>query len=411
MEENEAIIKLWCQEIDSMAEQMKAKVEEPEKRIETERTAQALDRIFSRSHNLLSQGHLYYDPSILHAKEKEVIQRRADGEAVLCSDFWEHERLICVHSGKHHLDEVFCVYMLRSYSAATNIQVLCSCDPEDWDKADLVIDVGEGLLDHHGKRAEEGVSAVTRVFLLLRNTLFSAQHTDSWFKWERWEELALQVECIAAVDLGLISAENTPFAWLDTMLRAGVVYGTDGETLISNAVDRLDLKDRVDNGGFLSSEEEEAARDRLEWYDEEDSSIVASSVDGAGPVIDDALKAAGETSIPVFTLEARLGKFKRALWESSNTCPFYVLQETRDEWRVCCAPIKSPLAPVFEPYRHATLIPDKYRGLGGRALSEVTGIQGCLFCDASGYKAGFKTKEAAEKFAALCLSFINNKNS
>ena len=404
--ENEVIIKLWCQEIDSMAEQMKAKVEELEKRIETERTAQALDRIFSRSHNLLSQGHLYYDPSILHAKEKEVIQRRADGEAVLCSDFGEHERLICVHSGKHHLDEVFCVYMLRSYSAATNIQVLCSCDPEDWDKADLVIDVGEGLLDHHGKRAEEGVSAVTRVFLLLRNTLFSAQHTDSWFKWERWEELALQVECIAAVDLGLISAENTPFAWLDTMLRAGVVYGTDGETLISNAVDRIDLEDRVAYGNFLVKE-----LDGLDEIKDEESSIVDSSVDGAGPVIDEAIKAAGETGIPVFPLEASLGKFKRALWESSNTCPLYVRQETQNEWRVCCAPIKSPLDPVFEPYRHATLIPDKYRGLGGRALSEVTGIQECLFCDASGYKAGFKTKEAAEKFAALCLSFINNKNS
>ena len=135
--------------------------------------------IYQNADSLLRHADLMYNEvPMLHAGEWKVIKENWDGQAILREGFRDEKRLICVHNGAHHLDEAFCLMLLGFF--CEDIEVICSRNVDDWDKADLVIDVGEGLLDHHGTRAEKGVSAATRLFLLLRNSYYDGQKKWLW---------------------------------------------------------------------------------------------------------------------------------------------------------------------------------------------------------------------------------------
>ena len=47
----------------------------------------------------------------------------------------------------------------------------------------------------------------------------------------------------------------------------------------------------------------------------------------------------------------------------------------------------------------------RYRGLRDDALSQATGVDGCIFIHAAGFIGGNKTKEGALKLAQIGLDF------
>lgn len=63
-------------------------------------------------------------------------------------------KIICTHSGSFHADELLAVYMLRLLPEFKDSELVRLRNPEDWERADIVVDVlgkydGKKFFDHH----------------------------------------------------------------------------------------------------------------------------------------------------------------------------------------------------------------------------------------------------------------------
>ena len=80
----------------------------------------------------------------------------------------------------------------------------------------------------------------------------------------------------------------------------------------------------------------------------------------------------------------------------------YVLyQDSRGGWRVECVP------PSLGSFACRKALPEPWRGVRDDALSEATGIEGCIFVHASGFIGGCKTYEGALALATKSLDFMS----
>lgn len=310
---------------------------------------------------------LTFDSALLRGKEAEIIEEGWDGCAVLSLEKLPETILVAVHNGQHHGDEVFAAAILQEFFISLlekDVEFLQTRDPKEWAKAHLVVDVGEGLLDHHGARAEAGVAACTRVMQLLYQT-FAGPNVPEKF-WEILDDLQKRV---SAVDTGV--SEESPFPWLATAVRASQILEVDN---FANMVKRV----------------------RVEI---EEKLLVEITALRAQEAIEKAI--AKNDEVVIFPAECRWGECKKMMWERKHPCIFYVSPESEEDWRVLCA--ADPTAAEFSNFSSRKLIPEKYRGLRGEDLSERTGIQGGIFSHSAGFIAGFKTREGAEAFARLCL--------
>jgi uncharacterized UPF0160 family protein len=79
----------------------------------------------------------------------------------------------------------------------------------------------------------------------------------------------------------------------------------------------------------------------------------------------------------------------------------YVLYPEGDEpgskWRIQCVPESS------ESFINRKSMPEAWRGVRDADLSKVSGIEGCVFCHASGFIGGNETYEGALKMARESL--------
>jgi uncharacterized UPF0160 family protein len=249
-----------------------------------------------------------------------------------------------------------------------NIDVVRTRDPQVLEGC-LRLDVGEGLLDHHGHRAAPGVAACSRVWQLICQTPGLV---------EPHQKAALDpiVQAVAAWDTGDNSSPNP----------LGYVADFSRTAQISDCAD--------------------------EWFDTcwklvaDHIAAIVTAADAAAKakaaaeaVITEAVRSGAREA--TFPAEARWADVKRMLWESKDSrVMFYVSPEGADDWRVLCA--AHPAATEYSPFSSWELIPEKFRGLRGDQLSAVSGIPGGIFCHAAGFIAGFKTREGAEAFAHRC---------
>lgn len=307
---------------------------------------------------------LVFDAQLLRGKEAEIIEEGWDGNAVLAIEKLPSTVVIAVHPAPHHGDEIFSVAMLTEFLAFLDrkVQVIQTRDPREWEKAHLVVDVGEGLLDHHRARAEEGVAACTRVSQLIYQTVAGQNFPKTL--WEIYDELQ---KGVAAVDTGV--TETSPFPWIRNACQAGMILEEDNF---------LDMVARVKK----EVEERILVEISAERAEEEIKKVLSS-----------------DAEILTFPGACRWGKCKEEMWRRKSRCVYYVSPE-KDEWRVLCA---ADPEQEFSALSSRRLIPEKFRSLTGEELSEKTGIPGGVFSHAAGFIAGFKTREGAEAFARLCL--------
>lgn len=307
---------------------------------------------------------LAFDEALLRGRESEVIEAGWDGAAVLAVGKLPSTVIIAVHPAPHHGDEIFSVALLMEILDFLDrkVQIIQTRDPREWGKAHLVVDVGEGLLDHHRARAEAGVAACTRVSQLIYQTVAGPNFPKTL--WEIYDELQ---KGVAAVDTGV--TETSPFPWIRNACQAGMILEEDNF---------LDMVERVKK-------------------EMEERILVEISAERAEEAIKNVLSSDDE--VLIFPAECRWGKCKEEMWRRKSRCVYYVSPE-KEEWRVLCAadPDKE-----FSALSSRRLIPEKFRSLTGKELSEKTGIPGGVFSHAAGFIAGFATKEGAEAFARLCL--------
>lgn len=310
---------------------------------------------------------LPYNGDLLTAKEKAIIVENWDGEAQLIDDV--HDLHVGVHGGiEFHADEALGLALLRVLSGA-KVTWVRTRDQKVLDEVDLRVDVGEGLLDHHGSRAEAGVAACSRVFALLRNSRTQPR--------EVWEALAPLVEATAATDTGVKGSANVN-PWVHAAAMAARARGESADDAFARVVDTMTVfvADLVEAAQAAAKAKAAAEREMDER---------------------------GDAPIVVFSAASRLADVKKMMWEKKRSCIYFISPESDSDWRVLCA--ADPEKP-YSPFDSRRLIPEKFRGLRGTGIDLAMGgdFVGGIFVHAAGFIAGFTTKNAAFRFAQACLA-------
>jgi len=324
---------------------------------------------------------LLYNEALLRGKEHELIEGGCNGLAMINIEGIEKikkdpniEKLtIGTHPGGFHADELVAISLI-SIIFDMDVEIVRSRDPEELKECHFVVDTAEGLLDHHGARNDKISCAASRVYRLLYQTL----EIDMAADWRFWTNLSKLVDAVAKQDNGIEVFER--FGYVAAMARFGVVYGED-------MFDKAFQMVRQDMTALL-----------YVWDAEADATAAALKV----------IEGNTDDTVLVFDSSCRAANVKQLMWERRHPALYYISPEDETDWRIlCAAPPRERDDEEFNQFASRFLLPEKWRGKRGKELSDVTGIDGGIFCHAAGFIAGWKTKdsalEAADKAVRILL--------
>lgn len=276
--------------------------------------------------------------------------------------------VVVIHDGMFHADDVVAVKLIE-YFTGKRVIVIRSRNPEDFKKADIVTDVGEGNFDHHGSQDDHIQCASSKIYRLFYQTKdIHDQHREEW-----WDKVGNFVDMVARQDNGI--EYSGLFPYIATMSKYQIVTGKD------KFEDALDMTGKHIFTMFdLFTEEIEAE-------------VLARNA------IND--QAAGD--IVVFPEGTRAANVKKLLWDMHHPAMYFISPEA-NQWKVlCCAVPKESEDEEFKNFSSRQLIPQRFRGLSGKAFEDECKIKGAIFCNPKGFIAGFNDPIAAIQFAMLCL--------
>ncbi|KAI0639378.1 GAMM1 protein [Trametes polyzona] len=324
------------------------------------------------------------------------------------------EKVIGTHNGTFHCDEALAVFLLRRTKAYAAAGLKRTRDPAVLDTCDIVVDVG-GVYDEKTQRFDHHQRGFNEVFghgfdtklssagLVYKH--FGKEIISNRFLYkegdEKVETLWLKmykefIEAIDAIDNGISQypTDLKPRYRLrtDVSSRVGYLNPAWNESVSAETVDAKFLQASAMVGTeFL---------DRLDyyansWLPARDLVVAAlnkrKEVDPSGRII----------------LFEQFAPWKEHLFELEETLaipeaekPIYVLypDETGNNWRIQAVPI----AP--ESFESRKALPEQWRGVRDEALSQLSGVEGCIFVHASGFIGGNKTKEGVLRLANLALN-------
>ena len=82
---------------------------------------------------------------------------------------------------------------------------------------------------------------------------------------------------------------------------------------------------------------------------------------------------------------------------NAGTVKYALYQDSRGAWRIQAVPVAEG------SFTNRLPLPEAWRGVRDEALSELSGIDGCIFVHAAGFIGGNKTKEGVVQMAASAL--------
>lgn len=318
---------------------------------------------------------------------------------------------ICTHLGTFHADESLAVAMLRELPEYAHADLVRLRSPEAWEAADIVVDVlgqydGSKYFDHHQRGFEEvfGHGCVTKLLsaglvykhfgkAILAHRLGLAElHEDV-------ERLYLKVykEFVELLDANDNGVSNYPDSvepkFKDSkitlplmVLQLNPSWNTDPtdadyDRQFAKALELMGTAffALVDGYGNL-------------WLPAR--TIVAeafarrSEIDAAGRVL--VLERFCPWKEHLYALEKEHGVQGSTL--------YVLFADLLLNWRILAVPV---LLSLFES-RQA--LPEPWRGVRDEALSELTGVPGCVFVHAAGFIGGAKTREAVVALAQKALA-------
>ncbi|KAG7281780.1 hypothetical protein CRUP_037061 [Coryphaenoides rupestris] len=278
--------------------------------------------------------------------------------------------LIGTHNGTFHCDEVLACFMLRQLPEYKDAEIIRTRDPKELAKCDIVVDVGgefdpkKHRYDHHQRAFGES---------------FQSLHPEK--------------------------------PWVTKLSSAGLVYLHFGRQLLTQLT-ALGEGDRqlevlfdklyvnfVEEEGFKKAMTlvGEEFLDRLDYY--QNSWLPARAV------VEDAIKArhqadpSGEVVVfsqggcpwkeHLFALEKELAV--------DTPVKFALYPDQNEQWRVQCVPAG------LNTFQNRLSLLEEWRGVRDQALSDLSGIEGCIFVHAGGFIGGNKTREGALEMARRTL--------
>ena len=290
------------------------------------------------------------------------------------------KKIVAVHSGEFHADDIFSVAVLQIYLDEP-LKIVRTRDDGEIQKADYVLDVGriynpsENRFDHH----QEGGAGARK------NAVPYATFGLVWK--EFGEKICGSKECAEQVDEKLaqvLDAEDNAFDTSkfivpnvgsytvgDCIVRANCLCGNGGEQLfmferlVKLAVEIIKMEIKV---------AERFLKDKMKVvtiynFSEEKEIIV---LDG-----DYDFSILSEYSEPLFVIRP-----------NSSTLG----------WRVQCVKVKG------ERFINKLDLPESWAGKGGEDLAKITGVSDAYYCHHERFLALAKSKEGAMELAKLALN-------
>lgn len=319
---------------------------------------------------------------------------------------------IGTHNGTFHCDEVLACFILRQLPEYKDAEVIRTRDPTRLAECDIVVDVGGEFdpkrhrYDHHQRSFAESfhslrpekpwvtkLSSAGLVYLHFGRQLL-AQLTQLKEDDRQLEILYDKlyenfVEEVDAVDNGISQCDGEARYTITSTLGARV----------SHLNPSWNSKNQDTEEGFRKAMKMvgEEFLDRLGFYQ--------SSWLPARAVVEEAVKArhqvdpSGEVILfsqggcpwkeHLFTLEKEL--------QVETPIKFVLYSDQNGQWRVQCVPAS------LNTFQNRLSLLEEWRGVRDEALSELSGIKGCIFVHASGFIGGNKTQEGALEMARRTL--------
>ncbi|KAE8259115.1 hypothetical protein A4X13_0g1228 [Tilletia indica] len=326
---------------------------------------------------------------------------------------------IVTHSGTHHADEALAVFMLRKLPQYQSMPLVRTRDPAVIDQGTIVVDVGAQYdpvrhrYDHHQRGFEETFDAQHSIKLSSAGLVWKhfgtqilAEHLKLPVSDSRVSLLHMKlyddfVQAIDAIDNGISqypSSAGQPLYKSKTDLSSRVGYTNPRWNETSSTEDQ--------NARF----ERASAMAGTEFFDRVNYTFEAWLP--AREIVLKALEA--RKSIPGGDSQGRVLVFDEfASWkdhifqlESDLAIPqaeralYVVYPDESGKWRIQAVPINPDSFVSRKP------LPEPWRGVRDDALTQLTGIEGCVFVHQSGFIGGNATKEGALEMARQAVATV-----
>lgn len=319
---------------------------------------------------------------------------------------------IGTHNGTFHCDEVLACFLLRQLPEYADAEIIRTRDPARLAECDVVVDVGGEFdpkrhrYDHHQRSFTETfhslcpekqwvtkLSSAGLVYLHFGRRLL-AQLTQLKEDDKQLEALYDKVyenfvEAVDAVDNGISQYDGEARYTVSSTLSSRVGFlnprwnskSQDTEEGFKKALKMVgeEFLEQVDfyRSAWLPARElvEEAIKNRHQ-------------VDPSGEVL-------------VFTVggcpwKEHLFSLEKEL-QVETPIKFILYPDQEKNWRIQCVPAG------LNTFQNRLSLPEEWRGVRDEALSELSGIKGCIFVHAGGFIGGNKTQEGVLEMARRTL--------
>lgn len=323
---------------------------------------------------------------------------------------------ICTHSGSFHADEALAVFMLRLLPRFRFAKLVRSRNPTDWEASDIVVDVsgkydGKKYFDHH-----------QREFFSTFNDEYKTKLSSAGLVYKHFGREIIST--VISLDEN-IESEKKKIDFLFDKIYCEFVEAVDAN---DNGIDMYEGKDSLKPrfkdrnftiAGIISnlnpSWESDATDNDFDTQFEIASKLIGDAFFNYLSYMGNSFLKAKQYVVDAFEDRFNVdpsGKilvFERFIpWkehlfnvEKENNAigePLYVLfPDSSNCWRIAAVPLNST---SFDSRKK---LPEPWRGLRDDALSEKTGVPGCIFIHAAGFIGGAQTKDAVIKLAKMAL--------
>eukprot|EP00057_Strongylocentrotus_purpuratus_P025906 XP_011680380.1 PREDICTED: UPF0160 protein MYG1, mitochondrial [Strongylocentrotus purpuratus] len=304
---------------------------------------------------------------------------------------------IGTHNGTFHCDETLACYMLQRLPQYKDAEIVRTRDPAVLETCDIVVDVGgvfdpkRHRYDHHQRTFKDTMNSLSAEMPWTIKLSSAGLVYFHFGKEVIWRTLDLSPD-----DPDVTSVYNKVY---DNFMQE--------VDAIDNGVDQTDEKPRYVVSTNLSAR---VGHLNPKWNDE-----VQDYESGfkRPRVVYPARRCWSKTALQerfnvdacgeIITFPQGGCPWKEHLFELEKILDLelpikYVLYpDNSGAWRIQCVPINR------HSFDNRLSLPEKWRGVRDEALSELSGIYGCIFVHASGFIGGNKSKEGALQMARKSL--------
>ncbi|KNC99124.1 uncharacterized protein SPPG_05382 [Spizellomyces punctatus DAOM BR117] len=340
-------------------------------------------------------------------------------------DFWDHcvgrlqeysmstvKKVITTHSGSFHADESLAISMLRLIPEYADAEIVRSRDPAVIAKADIVVDVGGEYIpdqfrfDHHQRGFTETFGPQYDIKLSSAGLVykhFGRQVVAQVLGWEVTDpKLAVVYQKVYDDFVLAFDGIDNGVSQYPSDVKPKYRDSTNASSRVAKLnpwwnEKNVDYQERFLKAVAMVGAEfvERVRYIGLSWLPGrelvEQALEERVEVSSTGHILILNNFCPWKEHLHILEEEKKIPDEKR---------PIYVLyeDETAKQWRVQAVPVTP------DSFQSRKPLPEPWRGIRDQALSDLTGIPGCVFIHASGFIGGNQTKDGAIAMAQKALT-------